>query len=74
MSDNFSYEIMGESRVFGTESSGWKLELNEISWNGRPAKFDLRPWSADHQKMGKGLTITRENLVGLKKLLNELDI
>ena len=41
------------------------------SWGGRPAKYDIRSWSPDHQKMGKGITLTKEELESLKKLLNE---
>ena len=50
------------------------MELNLVSWGGRPAKYDLRSWSPDHEKMGKGLTLTKEELVALKGLLNKLEL
>ena len=49
----FNYEIMEELGVLSESSSGWTKELNLISWNGRPPKFDIRDWSPDHEKMFK---------------------
>ena len=72
MADDFSYTIEQNLGVIATQKSGWTLELNLVSWGGRPAKYDLRPWSPDHEKMGKGLTLTREELDSLKALLNNL--
>ncbi len=72
MADDFSYTIEQNLGVIATQKSGWTLELNLVSWGGRPAKYDLRPWSSDHEKMGKGLTLTKEELDSLKALLNNL--
>lgn len=72
MADDFSYTIEQNLGVIATQKSGWTLELNLVSWGGRPAKYDLRPWSPDHEKMGKGLTLTKEELESLKALLNNL--
>ena len=36
------------------------LELNRVSFNGAPAKYDIRTWSPDHTKMGKGITLSNE--------------
>ena len=72
MADDFSYTIEQNLGVIATQKSGWTLELNLVSWGGRPAKYDLRPWSPDHEKMGKGLTLTKEELDPLKALLNNL--
>ena len=72
MADDFSYTIEQNLGVIATQKSGWTLELNLVSLVGRPAKYDLRPWSPDHEKMGKGLTLTKEELDSLKALLNNL--
>jgi hypothetical protein len=48
--------------------------LNRDSWGGRPAKYDLRSWSPDHQKMGKGTTVSKEEIDALKNLLNSLEL
>ncbi|AEF83928.1 conserved domain protein [Treponema primitia ZAS-2] len=55
-----TYDIQKNYGVLSEEKSGWKKELTLVSWNGRNAKFDIRDWSPDHEKMGKGITLTRE--------------
>lgn len=50
---------------------GWIKELNLVSWNGRPAKFDIREWAPDHQKMGKGVTLSEEEAQSLLELLSK---
>jgi hypothetical protein len=70
---NFEYEIIEELGVLSTNQSGWTKELNLISWNGRPPKFDIRDWSPDHEKMGKGLTFSNEELQALQELINEME-
>lgn len=74
MSDDFSFEIVKSCGLISTGKGGWTTELNLVSWGGRPAKYDIRSWSPDHQKMGKGVTLTTEDLVSLKKLLSTLEI
>ena len=48
---------------------GWNKELNLISWNGRDPKYDIRDWAPDHEKMGKGVTLSAEEFEALKALL-----
>ncbi|GAA3328008.1 YdbC family protein [Ectobacillus funiculus] len=57
-------------RIKGME----KKEFTLISWNGREPKYDIRDWSEDHGKMGKGVTLSKSELIQLKKLLNEMDL
>lgn len=45
-----------------------------VSWNGRKAKIDIRDWGPEHEKMGKGLTLNREELKQLKELLDGIDV
>lgn len=71
---DFEYEVIEELGVLSTNQSGWTKELNLISWNGRPPKFDIRDWSPDHEKMGKGLTFSNDELQALQEILNEMDI
>lgn len=63
------YEIIKNIAILSTSASGWRKELNLISWNDREPKYDLRDWSADHSKMGKGVTLTKEELLALKEFL-----
>ena len=68
------YEIIKQIGVLAKAGSGWTKELNLISWNDRAPKYDLRDWSADHTKMGKGVTLSAEELSALKSLLNSIEL
>ena len=74
MADDFSFKIEKNLGTVAEGKGGWNLELNLVSWGGRPAKYDIRSWSADHQKMGKGSTFTKDELSALKNLLNSIEI
>lgn len=67
---NIEYEIIEEIGVLSENARGWRKELNKVSWNGRPPKYDIRDWSEDHEKMGKGITLSDEEAEALKKLLD----
>jgi hypothetical protein len=68
------YEIIKISQYSPPPPAGWSKELNLISWNDREPKYDLRDWSADHTKMGKGVTLTKDELLALKELLNTTEL
>lgn len=68
------YEIIKTIGVLSTSASGWKKELNLISWNEREPKYDLRDWSADHSKMGKGVTLSAEELSALREVLQGMEL
>ena len=67
----FSYEIVEEIAVIKTTDKGWTRELNKISCNGAAPKFDLRDWAPEHEKMGKGITLTEEDAQALKEALDK---
>lgn len=71
---DIKYEIKETVGVIAESAKGWKKELNLISWNGKEAKYDLREWAPDHEKMGKGVTLSNDELKALKELLNSIDI
>ena len=73
MSD-ITYEIVMQLGVISQSSSGWTKELNLIRWNDRPPKYDIRDWSADHAQMGRGVTLSREELLALRDLLNQWEL
>lgn len=66
------YEIRQKIACLSEEKGGWTKEINLVSWNNNEAKYDIRAWSADHTKMGKGITLSKEELVMLKSVLDEL--
>ncbi|MBM7645982.1 hypothetical protein JOD45_002207 [Scopulibacillus daqui] len=65
------YEIIENIGVLSESPKGWKKELNLISWNGREPKYDLRDWSPDREKMGKGITLTKEEIIQLRAMLQD---
>ncbi len=69
MAADFKYDIVEEIGVLSENAKGWRKELNLISWNGATPKYDIREWAPDHEKMGKGVTLTKEELETLKKLI-----
>lgn len=69
----FSYEIIETVAVLSEGAKGWKKELNLVSWNGREPKYDIRDWSEDHTKMGKGVTLSAQELTVLKTALQQLE-
>lgn len=66
----FKYEITEEIGVISEGRQGWTKELNRISWNGGAPKFDIRDWAPEHEKMGKGVTLTEDEAKELYDLLS----
>ena len=73
MSD-IRFEIIKTIGVLSESAKGWTKELNLISWNGREPKYDLREWDPEHGKMGKGITLTEDELIKLRDILQEMDL
>jgi len=69
---DIKFEIKEEIAVLSESSKGWKKELNLISWNGADPKYDIRDWAPDHEKMGKGITLTREEAKQLYLALSQI--
>ena len=69
MAADFKYDIVEEIGILSENAKGWRKEINLISWNGAAPKYDIREWAPDHEKMGKGITLTKEELENLKKLI-----
>lgn len=65
------FSISQHFGVFGEGRGGWQKELNLVSWNGRPPKYDVRDWAPDHEKMGKGITLTEEEAKKLADLIQQ---
>lgn len=63
------FKIVEELGVLAESSKGWTKELNKVSWNNGPAKYDLRDWDPNHEKMGKGITLTDEEARALYETL-----
>ena len=59
---DIKYEIKQNLGTLSESSKGWTKELNLVSWNNKEPKYDLRDWDPTHNKMGKGVTLTAEEL------------
>lgn len=73
MSD-FKFEITEHLGTLSESAKGWTKELNKVCFNDRPAKYDLREWDPDHQKMSKGVTLNDEEMEILSKILKDRGI
>jgi hypothetical protein len=72
MAESLKFEIVEHLIELSSTASGWTKELNRVSWNGAEPKYDIRAWSPDHQKMGKGITLSNDEFLKLvKELKNE---
>ena len=67
---DIKYDILEELGVLSESAKGWKKELNLISWNGGASKYDIRDWAPQHEKMGKGITLSKDEIKELYKILN----
>lgn len=70
MAGDLSFEIVKKIGVISESKGGWTKELNLIAWNGRAPKYDIRDWDANHEKMGKGITLSEEELKQLVALVS----
>lgn len=66
---DIKYEIVKEIGVLSENAKGWRKELNLISWNDAAPKYDIREWAPGHEKMGKGITLTKEEVERLKEFI-----
>ena len=71
---DIKFEIVKKIGVLSKSGKGWAKEFNLISWNDRDPKFDIREWSPDGQTMGKGVTLSKEEVIALRDLLNNMDL
>lgn len=69
----FSYTIVKQLGIISESPKGWTRELNLVSWNGRDPKYDIRDWAPNHEKMGKGITISKDELKTLAGLIDSIE-
>lgn len=65
------YEIVKEITVLSTGDSGYTKEINLISWNGKEPKYDIRSFSPNREKCGKGITLNADEAAALLKALQK---
>ena len=74
MAAEIKFEIKETTGVLSESAKGWKKELNLISWNEKEPQYDIRDWDSEHKKMGKGVTLSVEELNKLREILNDMDL
>lgn len=67
------YDIKKRLGVISKLGNGWTKEINLVSWNGGEPRYELRSWSPDHRRMGRGISFDGEELVSLREILVQLD-
>lgn len=68
--ESFTFEILEElGAIRINEKTGWSLEVNVVSWNGRDPKVDIREWDSDHSKMSKGITLTEKEALAVCEMI-----
>jgi hypothetical protein len=71
---DFKFDIKQNLGVISESTKGWKREVNVMTWNKKKPKVDIREWDENHEKMGKGITLNKEELKELKEILNQIDL
>lgn len=71
---DFKFDIKKSLGTISESVKGWKREVNVMTWNNKKAKVDIREWDEKHEKMGKGITLNKEELKQLKDILNQVNI
>lgn len=68
------FDVVKEFGELSENIKGWKREVNLVSWSGRDPKYDIRDWSPDHSKMGKGITLTLDEMKQLRDILDKMEL
>ena len=71
---DIKFEIIKKIGILSKSEKGWVKELNLIRWNDREPKYDIRDWSPDGKIMSKGVTLSKEELVALREILNKMEL
>lgn len=70
--DSIVYDIKKKLGVISKSRNGWTKEINLVAWNGGEPRYELRSWSPDHTRMGKGIALNKEELGSLREILTQL--
>lgn len=71
--DTVTFEIVDHIGVIQEYPNGWRKELNKVSWNGNPPKFDIREWDPNHERMSRGVTLSLREMDQIRGLMNAHD-
>ena len=71
MPDKVTFEIKAQLGVLTEYPTGWKKEMNMVSWNGNAAKIDIRDWDENHEKMSRGITLNEKEVANLLDIVTD---
>ena len=72
MAKEITCEITKQIAVLSENEKGYTKELNLLSWNGATPKVDIREWHPDHERCGKGITLSESEGRKLMSVLIKL--
>jgi len=72
--EDITFEITKHIGVISVYPTGWRKELNMVSWNGGNEKVDLRDWDPDHERMSRGVTLHKDEAKRMQELLKEVKL
>jgi len=70
--DMISYEILARLGVLSKDKNGWSKELRKISWNNKPARYDIRSWKDEEGRMTRGIGLSASELLSLGRLIEAI--
>ena len=71
---DFNFRIIKNLGTMSQSPTGWAKEINLVSWNGNKAKYDIRDWSPEHEKMTRGIRLTSFEAKKLRDFLCSVDL
>lgn len=72
MRQAFTYEVVRELGHLGiSDANRWDRLVRLVSWNGRAPKADIRQWAPSGGRMGRGVSLSREEAAVLVPLLRQ---
>lgn len=69
-----NFEIFEVIGTLSEKNDGKKKQLTCTSWGRYSPKFDLRSWNDEYTTMSKGITLSLEEAIALRDILNETDL
>ena len=69
-----NFEIFKVIGTLSEDKDGWKKQLTCTSWEKCSRKLDRRAWESEYTSMKKGITLSLEELIALRDILNESDL
>lgn len=65
------FDVIESIGIIKAFPNGWTKELNMVSWNGNEAKYDIRDWDANHERMSRGITLKADEMETIVNLLKD---